>query len=206
VAFVGVSVLNPDDQAPGPDRTVLVHEGRITAVGPRDSVAVPAGTLVVNGAGRLLMPGLVDMHVHTLERSAHMLLELANGVTSVREMDGFPWLLRQRAQVRAGKLLAPTLYVAGTILNASPMDYYATVVRTPEEARAAVRAQKAAGYDFIKVHNVMPKAVYQAIGQEAAAVDTAHGGHIRTTSAWPRPWPPASARTEHFRATCWTAT
>lgn len=178
VAFVGVDVLNPDDEAPHSNRTVLVHEGVITAMGARDSVAVPAGYLTVNGAGRLLVPGLVDMHVHTLERSAHMLLELANGVTSVREMDGFRWLLRQRDQVRAGNLLAPTLYVAGTILNARPMDYYATMVRTPEEARAAVRAQKAAGFDFIKVHNVLPKAVYQAIGQEAAAVGLRLVGHI----------------------------
>ncbi len=43
--------------------------------------------MVVDGTGKYLMPGLVDMHVH-IESENDMLLFVANGVTSVRNMWG----------------------------------------------------------------------------------------------------------------------
>jgi len=108
-------------------------------VTPRD------GFRDVDGTGKFLIPGLVDMHVHTLTSSGDYLLDLVNGVTSVREMGGFAWLLSLREQVRQSHLLAPNLYVAGTILNGFEMEWYAEVVKDPEQARALVRQQHAAG-------------------------------------------------------------
>jgi hypothetical protein len=93
-------------------------------------------------------------------------------------MNGSPSLLRQRSQARANELLIPNLYVAGQILASRPMSWYAHVVTSPADARAVVRAQHAAGYDFIKVHNIVQPDVYDAICAEARAVGLDVVGHI----------------------------
>jgi hypothetical protein len=160
------------------DQTVIVRGGRIETIGPRASTPLPEGLRQIDARGKFLFPGLTDTHVHTLSSTGDYLLDLLYGVTTVREMDGFPWLLRLRAEARANRILAPTTYVAGTILNGAPMGWYAVVVTSAAQARQVVHEQKAAGYDYIKVHNMMPLPLYDAI---IAAADEEHirvVGHI----------------------------
>jgi DNA-binding GntR family transcriptional regulator/imidazolonepropionase-like amidohydrolase len=178
VAFEHVSVIAMTGGNPLVDQTVVVEDGVIRQVGPAASITIPANARRIAGRGRFLMPGLVDMHVHTNLSSGDFLLDLANGVTSVREMNGSDWLAEQRKQVRANTLLIPNLYIAGRILASRPMSWYAQVVTTPEEARAAVRQHHAAGRDFIKVHNVVARDVYDAICAEARALGLDVVGHI----------------------------
>src|SRR5918992_811602 len=64
IAFVGVSVLPMTGDRAVPRQTVLVSDGVITAVGPAASTRVPAGAARVDGTGKFLLPGLVDLHVH----------------------------------------------------------------------------------------------------------------------------------------------
>jgi DNA-binding GntR family transcriptional regulator len=177
-AIEHVSVVSMAHPGIDRDQTVIIDDGRLRAIGPSARVPVPAGATVIDGRGKYVMPGLVDMHTHTNLSDSHYLLDLANGVTSVREMDGHPFLLRQRAEARANRLLIPNLYVAGKILASQPLEWYATVVTTPEAARAAVRDQKAAGYEFIKVHNLVLPEVYDAICAEARAQGLDVVGHI----------------------------
>lgn len=178
VAFVGVNVLPMNGQEAALDGTVLTADGAIVAMGARNELAVPAGYRVVEAQGAWLVPGLVDMHVHTTTTERDKLLNLLNGVTSVREMSGFPYMLEQRERIRAGDLLAPYPYVAGHILNSFPMGMFATVVETPEQGREAVRQQAAAGYDYIKIHNRVPEPVYRAIFDEAASAGLPVLGHV----------------------------
>jgi imidazolonepropionase-like amidohydrolase len=161
-----------------PNQSVVVRDGRITAVGPSASIKGARGMRTINGAGGFLIPGLTDMHVHQLVSSSQHLLNLMEGVTTVRDMDGFPWTLRIREDVRQGKLLAPNMYITGQILNGAPMGFYARVVTTPEEGRTAVREDKAAGFDFIKVHNIMKPEVYEAVLEEAHKQNIDVVGHI----------------------------
>jgi imidazolonepropionase-like amidohydrolase len=170
-----VSMTHPGAEA---DQRVVVDGGIVRAVGPAATTPAPPGARVVDGHGRWLLPGLVDMHVHTFESSSAYLLDLANGITSVREMNGFPWLLSMRAEARAGRLLAPNLYVAGHVLNGEPMDWYATVVTTAQEGRSSVDRQASAGYDFIKVHNIMRPEVFDAICDEAKSRKMDVVGHV----------------------------
>jgi len=121
-----VSMTHPGSDA---DRRVVVEGGVVRAVGPAATTPAPPGARMVDGRGRWLMPGLVDMHVHTFQSSSSYLLDLASGVTSVREMNGFPWLLAMRSEARAGRMLVPSLYVAGHLLTAEPP--------TPSRARCA---------------------------------------------------------------------
>jgi imidazolonepropionase-like amidohydrolase len=75
-------------------------------------------------------------------------------------------------------LLVPNLYVAGHILNGAPMDWYATVVDTVQEARSSVDRQSSDGYDFIKVHNVLRPEVFDAICDQARRRGMDVVGHI----------------------------
>src|SRR5262249_16535384 len=149
-AIEHVTVISTTGAPAALDQTVTVAGGRIVMIAPSADAVVAADALRIDGRGRFLVAGLVDMHVHRLASMASALLFLLNGTTTVRHMDGYPWMLRQRRAIAAGTLLAPTPYIAGHILNFFPMGGYATVVQTPAAARRAVREQAQAGYDFVK--------------------------------------------------------
>ena len=168
LAFVGVTVLEmtPDAVAERPDQTVVVQDGRIKAVGARGTIKAPPGAVEIDGAGKYLMPGLADMHVHLehFEDPAILQLFLANGVTTVRNMDGRPYIVEWKRQIELGALMGPAIYTAGPLLDGDPpLRPDNTVVRNGAEARAAVLDQKAAGYDFIKVYTNLSAEAYRAI-------------------------------------------
>jgi DNA-binding GntR family transcriptional regulator/imidazolonepropionase-like amidohydrolase len=195
VAFRDITIVNADASTPG--QTIVVANGVVRALGTH--VDIPAGATIVDGRGRFAIPGLVDMHVHTNLSDAQYLLDLANGVTSVREMNGTPSLLRQREAARTNRLLAPNLYVVGPILASRPLGSYAEVVTTPDEARRAVRAHRAAGYEAIKVHNIVAREVYDAICDEARAVGLDVVGHIPHDTTVARAVACGQRTFEHFK-------
>ena len=173
-----VTVISATEGRAIPNQNVMVADGRIIAVGPSSSTANPRGVRIIDGSGKYLIPGLTDMHVHEFVSSSQHLLNLMQGVTSIRDMDGFPWTLRVRETVRRGDLLAPNMYITGQILNGTSMGFYARVVTTPEQGRVAVREDKAAGFDFIKVHNMLKPEVYEAVLDEAHKQNIDVVGHI----------------------------
>lgn len=161
-----------------PHMTVLITDGRIAAVGADGQVAAPAGALRIDGRGRTLMPGLVDMHVHIWDQ-ASLGAYLAHGVTTVRNASGMPFHLRLRDEIAAGRLAGPRVITTGPILNSpgANAQVFQQMVVTADEARAAVRAQHAAGYRRIKVYSNLTREAYEAIRDEAAALDMTVMGH-----------------------------
>lgn len=138
-----------------PNHTVIVRDGRIAALGPRSLTRVPAGARVIDGRGRYLLPGVADMHVHLeyIENPDVLKLFVANGITTVRSMDGRPYILDWRDRVRSGSLVGPRIVTAGPIIDGSPparTDNLA--VANEAAARAAVADQAGRGYDFIKLY------------------------------------------------------
>jgi hypothetical protein len=177
VAIVNVNVIGPIAGVVVPAQTVISNGETIEWVGASTQAPSLAGATVIDGAGRYLSPGLTDMHVHTEHLGQH-LLRLAAGVTSVRDMDGFPWLLRTRDAINSGAMIGATTYVAGTIIADHALDGYAVVVHTPDEARRVVRNQAACGYSFIKVHNRLAQPLFDAVADEAQRVHLDLVGHV----------------------------
>jgi imidazolonepropionase-like amidohydrolase len=70
VAISGVTVVDVRDGSLHPERTVLIAGNRITAVGPADQVRTPDDADLVDAAGGFLIPGLWDMHVHSVANVA----------------------------------------------------------------------------------------------------------------------------------------
>src|SRR3990172_12229274 len=187
VAFVNVNVIPMDSERVLENQTVIVRDGVIELIGSSDQIEVPREALIVDGRGKYLMPGLVDMHVH-IQFEDDMLLWVANGVTSVRNMwgntgkmlqFGFPDQLALRKQIEQGALFGPTIYTAGPVMEGSPAFHpLAEVFDTPEAARESVAWQKAQGYDFIKVYDHLSPEVYQAIIAAARENDIPVIGHV----------------------------
>lgn len=179
-AFVGVHVVPMDRERFLPDRTVFVRGERIVRIGAANATEIPDGTRVIDGHGRYLMPGLADMHVHVWTEG-DLLLYVANGVTTIRNMSGAPLHLEWRERIAKGELLGPTLVTAGPIVDGNPPSWSrSAVVETAEQARAVVAEQKQAGYDFLKVYGNLSKEAYDATLAAARAHDMPVVGHVPT--------------------------
>lgn len=185
LAIVGATVIDTRDGARLPDQTVLVAAGRVLALGPRKSLPVSPGTPIVDAAGRFLIPGLWDMHAHTLwdpvVRGTSLPMFVAHGVTGVRDMGGTLEVMAQvRAERSAGWRPWPRIVAAGQILDGpEPVDpSISRAIATPEEARAAVATLAAAGVDFIKVYTLLPPDAYRAVVDEARRHGLAVAGHV----------------------------
>jgi imidazolonepropionase-like amidohydrolase len=165
-----------------PRTTVLVRGDRIVAVGPADSVAVPAGATVIDATGKSVLPGLVDMHGHlqlTSETSAS-LLQLATGLTTVRDLAADTDVATsQRDRSAAGRIVAPRAVLAGIIEGpgrwAGPTD---VLVRTEEEARAWVARYDSLGYRQVKLYNLVHPDLVPTIAAEARRRGMRLSGHV----------------------------
>lgn len=181
LAIVDVSVIALADAEAKEHRTVLVRNGLVAAIGSAASTAVPPGAVRVEGRGRYLVPGLADMHVH-LFNSRDLLLYVANGVTTIRNLGGYgaaDSILRLREEVRSGDRLGPTIFTSGNWLDGDPpFREINTIVRTPAEARRLVREHREAGYDFVKVYANLGPAVYRALRDAARTHGIAVTGHV----------------------------
>ncbi|MCH8146929.1 MAG: hypothetical protein IH987_02915 [Planctomycetes bacterium] len=185
VAFVNVSVVPMDSERIIANQTVLIQNGRILAIGPADAMPIPEAAVRIDGTGKYLMPGLADMHAHLAhDEEANpdaLVVFLAAGVTTVRNMWGQPVHLEWRRRIHDGDMLGPNIYSVGPITDGDPPFWKgSSVVRTPEEAANEVADQKRAGYDGMKVFTNLSPDVYKAILDAARAHDFPVYGHVPT--------------------------
>ncbi len=182
IAIVGATVIPmTSNDAVLRDHTVLTDGGRIISIGPTSSVRVPSGATRVNGTGKFLIPGLADMHVHLeyFDDPAILGLFVANGVTTIRNMDGRTYLLDWKRRIATGGLAGPRIYTAGPLLDGNPpVRPDNTVVADATAARSAVDAQVGEGYDFVKVYSALSPEAYAAILDTARARGRKVAGHI----------------------------
>ena len=163
LAIEHVALVPMDREVVLEDHTVLVRDGRIAALGPADALELPEDAQRIDGRGRFLMPGLADMHVHAWDES-DLLLFVANGVTTVRNLFGAPLHLEWRARIERGELVGPRIYTAGPIIDGKPAVWPGSVELTdPDQAIEVVAAQKEAGYDFLKPYALLTPECYEAL-------------------------------------------
>jgi hypothetical protein len=161
IAVVNVDVLTMEDGASyRRSQTVLIEGDAITAVGP--NLAAPANARRIDGSGLVLLPGLRDVHVHLEADPASWIGSfLGYGVTTVLNLRGNPTHLELRERVKRGEVIGPRVYTSGPYVNRPEIE-------TEQQAAAAARAQKTAGYDVLKIHGPLGGAAYRTL------IDTAH--------------------------------
>jgi len=162
-ALVKVTVVPMDSERLINNQTVIVRDERIVRIGPAEKTQIPDSAIRIDGTGKYLMPGLVDMHVHLRDyadsdMAALLQLYVANGVTTVLNLSGIPRHLALRGKTASGELFGPTIYTSGPFISrttgSSP---------SPEEVEQAVIDQKNAGYDLIKIHGDFTREAYHRL-------------------------------------------
>src|SRR5580658_4728891 len=144
IAIQDVSLIDVQTGMVHPHMTVVITGENITmvrAAGATQLKELPASTRVVNGAGKFLIPGLWDMHVH-LWYSENQLPEfIAYGVTGVQDMGSdFDRTTARRHDIDTGKAIGPHIVTPGPPVDGQASeDAKLPVLRanTPADARAA---------------------------------------------------------------------
>ena len=212
VALVGGTLIDGYGGRPVRNSVILVEGDRIKAVGTVGTLAVPRDAQVISTQGMSVLPGLWDMHVHTMlnghgdyghwdstytnsttgilgrvimPASARQLL-LA-GVTSARDL-GAPLeeSLALRAAIKAGTLPGPTLYISGPFIQHAPYpntERFRWGVSGADDARAKVRRLAEAGVDVIKLIDQDE----MTMDEVRAVVDEAHKHRLMVVAHAHRP-------------------
>jgi imidazolonepropionase-like amidohydrolase len=182
IAIVHGDVFDSERGAVRPRATVVVRGDRIVAVGPDDSVSLPAGATVIDATGKTVMPGLWEMHNHMqlFSESLGSPMQLSYGITTARDLaSDIDVATSQRDRAERGLIAAPHTILAGFMEGpgkwAGPT---ATIVRTEDEARRWVAAYDSMGYKQIKVYNLVHPDLIPTIVAEAHRRGMRVSGHI----------------------------
>ena len=184
VALAGVHVVDVESGAVRRNQTIVVA----TATGRIVEIAAGATTKLrptrtVDASGKFVIPGLWDMHVHTLQPNLESYLAqfIANGVTGVRDMgtqiSNLALAKAWRHETGEGTRLAPRIYAGGPALG-TPQPQRALPVGSPDEARAAVLTLKSQGADFVKVYSLLSRPAFLAVLDEAKKQRLDVVGHV----------------------------
>jgi len=187
LAFRHVNVIDASGAPVRADMTVVVEGQRIAYLGKSGDVQIPKSAKIVDAAGKFLIPGLWDMHVHTIfgdwipkDEKIILPLFVANGVTGVRDMGSDLEAVKEwRAQIATGKLLGPRMIVAGPMIDGPTPRFPSSVpVSDSASGRKVVDDLKSAGVDFIKIQSLVPRDGYFAAASEANKLGITFVGHV----------------------------
>ena len=167
---------------------VLITKGIISQISAHRKHKVVAAT-IINGAGKYLIPGLWDMHVHIAD-SSYLKLFVVNGVLGIRDMGGadaganngcesitHERLMAWRKLIQSGLLIGPRMLISGPVVSNTGWPTSINI-GTPEDARMAVKKLKEFGVDFIKVYERIPIDAYRTLAMEAKALGLPIAGHV----------------------------
>lgn len=205
-AFTDVNVVAMDRPEILVARTVLVEDGSIVAIAAPGEIPLRDTVARIQGAGRFLIPGLADMHVHIAaeipgtgvlppdaltaplaglewEESIRKELRLypAHGVTTVRNMGGSPTTLEWSNRIETERIPAPRIFSASPIIDGNPPSNPAGgahLLERAADARALVQKIRRDGYRFVKVYNTLTPEVYRALVNEARSEGLPVIGHV----------------------------
>jgi imidazolonepropionase-like amidohydrolase len=177
VRIRNVRLFDPAASALTAPVSVLVRGRVIAAVEPVDSPATP-GEVAIDGAGGTLVPGMFEMHSHMRQEGG--LLDIAAGITSIRDMGNDNAVLDTLIErVDSGVIGGPRVVRSGFIEGKSPFSAnMGIVVDSQQKAVDAVRWYAANGYWQIKIYNSMNPAWVPAMVAEAHRLGMRVAGHV----------------------------
>jgi imidazolonepropionase-like amidohydrolase len=188
VAITHVKVVDGTGTPPRADQTIVLENGRIAAIGPAGSTRVPAGAKVIDGRGKTVIPGLIQMHEHLFYTllpgksygymaESFTKLYLSGGVTTMRTGGSmhFAGDLHIRDSINKGLQPGPWIDVTGPYINAPGSVPQLMTVDTPEQAAAAVNFYADQGAMSFKAYKHLTRA------QLGAAIEAAHSRGLKLT-------------------------
>jgi imidazolonepropionase-like amidohydrolase len=180
---------------------LVLRDGRIASIEDARKYRHPAGAQVIDGHGKYVMPGLIDMHAHVAgdvldERGepgdrwdrevalSFLRTFLQFGVTTIRDPGAITAdALLLRRLLAEGKVVGPQFFTAGRILNNSPFRPPGFVpVHNETDVRDEIRWQALAGVDFIKIYSSMPPHLAAVAIEEGHRLGLPVIGHLQRTT------------------------
>ncbi|WGM30483.1 amidohydrolase family protein [Brevundimonas sp. NIBR11] len=161
LALTGARIVTMNGDRVIEDGIIVTNGNRIEAIGPRSEVTVPAGAVVVDVAGKTIIPGIVDAHWHGSMGSDEIIPQqswvdyaaLAFGVTTIHDPSNDTSEIFAHSELaRAGRVVAPRIFSTGTILYGANTPFTA-VVNDLDDALSALRRQQAVGAWSVKSYN-----------------------------------------------------
>lgn len=182
VAITGGDLFDSETGLVRPHVSVIIQGSKIVAVGPADSVTMPAGATVINATGKTIVPGMWDMHSHAFANSqtSRAVNDLASGITTVRDLaSDIDQAVSLRDRSAAGLLAAPRFVLAGFIEGpgrwAGPTE---AIAATEEQALAWIARYDSLGYKQIKLYNLVQPDLVPAIARETHRRGMRLSGHV----------------------------
>ncbi len=161
VALTGARIITMKGDEVIEKGTIIVEGNRIKAIGPAETIEVPASANTIAVDGKTIMPGLVDVHAHmgtfryglSPQQQWSYFANLAYGVTTTHDpSSNTEMVFSQSEMVKAGFMTGPRIYSTGIILYGADGDFKA-VVNNLADARSAIRRTKAFGAISVKSYN-----------------------------------------------------
>jgi len=177
IAIVDVRVIPMTSNTVLDAQTIVVRGGVITALGPTSMVPVPADAVVIHGSGRYVMPALIDMHAHLA--SGDLDAYVNAGVGTVRNMWGHSAIATMQREIGAGTRTGPTIVSASPGVDMTPPQWPGTLLVTDlADVRSIVRAQKDAGWPYLKVYTRLSREAFDSVTVAARSVGIPVVGHV----------------------------
>ena len=182
--MTGGTVIDGTGRPPIKDAVVLIRGNRIIRVGPRGKIKYSRTAHIIDVAGKYLLPGLIDIHVHYNDWMGEMFL--ANGVTTVKDVGNYvEWISVVSEEVEQGKVRGPRIFYVGNGLDSPPpkRDHFIGL-ESPQMAKQVVKLLHERGAVGIKVRERLTRELLRAITEEAHRLQIAVTGHIRRVNAY----------------------
>jgi imidazolonepropionase-like amidohydrolase len=181
-ALVNAVVIDGSGDAPLTGGTVLIENGLITSVGAGPDIAVPAQARVIDLAGKTVMPGLADMHVHfvggwdgasvdMLGYQRYLNALLYAGVTTIFDVANVePYILQIRSEVEKGTIAGPRIYSVGALIDSVDPVWppISIAMSSVYQAVPIVERQARLGVDAIKAYQGLSIPQLSALVQAAS--------------------------------------
>jgi imidazolonepropionase-like amidohydrolase len=182
VAIVNGDLFDSERGTIIPGTTVLIRGNRVVAVGSAGSIPLPAGARVIEAGGKMILPGMWDMHTHfqLTSQSGSSLTQLATGITTIRDLaSDIDVAVSHRDRADQGLILSPRVILAGFIEGpgawAGPSE---ALARDEAEALAWVARYDSLRYRQIKLYNLVHPDLVPVIVAESRRRGLRVSGHI----------------------------
>ena len=208
-AIIGAMLLDGYERPPVHHSVIIVKGDRIIAVGTQVDTEIPTEAKIIDGGGMTVLPGLIDLHVHTMflghgdyaewfpifEGKEEEMMELAAkqllmaGVTTAIDLGAPIEIVNVRDRINAGRVVGPRLLVSGPWISrrawGSYPSYFQHVVTSPEEAAQRTQELVDAGVDVIKTWAGMGEVDIRAVADVSHQSEVPVHSHLYTPeSIW----------------------
>ncbi len=179
-ALVGGDLIDGLSEHTQKNMTLIIENGRIKTIGKRSEVIIPENAEIIDVSGKILMPGLWDMHAHS-NQVQWAPAYLAGGVTTIRDNGNeIEFATSFRDAIAKNGALGPDILLAGMTDGAGIKGNGAIRARSLDEAKEVVELYHANGYNQIKIYTSVQPEIVKVLADEAHKRGMSVTGHVPT--------------------------